>query len=76
MNNPAGVHNALKMREMFLSRNWIDGEKKHWCRFECDIDGNLIKLDVGSIHPDGFEEQATITYYFKSDGTYHSQVHA
>ena len=69
----AGIDNALKMREMFITTKWLNGIPQYWCVL--DIANTKIKLVVGIVHDNGFKEREIATYYFNEDGTYYKEIH-
>ncbi len=73
-NHNAGIDNALKMREMFITTKWLNGIPQYWCKL--DIANTKIALKCGAVHDNGFKERETATYYFNEDGTYYKEIHA
>lgn len=65
----AGIDNALKMREMFITTTWLNGVPMYWGRL--DLVNAKIKLEVGTCYQNGFRERTISTYYFNEDGTYY-----
>lgn len=67
----AGIDNALKMREMFITSLWPNGVPQYWGKIE--MFNSKIKLEVGTMHSNGFRERHITTYYFNEDGTYYRE---
>lgn len=73
----AGIDNALKMKQMYETTMWkpLSNKPKYWARFYCDGYNDVIQLEVGPVHHNGFKEAKLATYKFESDGSYTTTHH-